>query len=276
LTLKNPWPLAGDNSGRVPMFYLADGSVHVRLTDSGGVVQFDYPSMLVIGPSTGGGGGGGSVDPTTIFQTGDVMWLDVDGTRAGWVRDNGRTLGNAVSGASERANADTQALFVFLWNTYVDTVCSVVGGRGANGLADFTAGKQITLPDKRAMCMVGNTAMGSADGAALAGVPFYVGNSTTAGSRLGEATHTLSTPETPVHTHAFTGDLMPTHSHPLPYHGVVSYSGSGGSTSPISGGGDSTTSVSAGTPTGTNSNTGGGGAHNNTQFGVIGTFYRKL
>src|SRR6516165_8371627 len=73
LTIPNPWPLQLDANGRVPMFYLSSGSVHVRLTDAGGVVQFDYPSMLVIGPS-GGGGGGAAVDPTTIASTGDIKY----------------------------------------------------------------------------------------------------------------------------------------------------------------------------------------------------------
>src|SRR5262249_40877261 len=143
LTIKNPWPLAGDNSGRVPMFYLADGSVHVRLTDSAGVVQFDYASMLVIGPSTGGVVGP-RVDQTAIFQTGDCIWLEQSGARTGWVRDNGRTIGNAVSGASERANADCQALYVYLWNLN-RADCPVTGGRGSTGLNDFNANKQIQL-----------------------------------------------------------------------------------------------------------------------------------
>src|SRR5499427_5139220 len=33
LTLKNPWPLVLDANGRIPNFYLANGSIHVRLTD---------------------------------------------------------------------------------------------------------------------------------------------------------------------------------------------------------------------------------------------------
>jgi microcystin-dependent protein len=282
LTLKNPWPLAGDNSGRVPMFYLADGSVHVRLTDSGGVVQFDYPSMLVIGPSTGGGGGGGSVDPTTIFQAGDVIWLDQSGTRTGWVRDNGRTLGNAVSGASERANADCQALFVFLWGTYTNTICPVVGGRGANGLADFTAGKQITLPDKRGFSPVGDTAMGNADTARLAGVPFSQGNATTAGSQGGEATHLLATTEMPSHKHpAFISD--PTHAHTTTANNLsISYSGSGGNNSPQFqagfGTGASLTGVRVwdGATFDTTAAVGGGGPHNVTSLCIVGSFYRKL
>src|ERR1700732_1497526 len=49
LTIPNPSPLVLDSNGRVPPFYLANGSVHVRLTDSTGVVMFDYANALVIG-----------------------------------------------------------------------------------------------------------------------------------------------------------------------------------------------------------------------------------
>src|SRR6185437_9507603 len=55
LTILQPNPLVSDQYGRIPMFYLADGQVHVRLTDVNGVVIFDYPTMQVIGPSSGGG-----------------------------------------------------------------------------------------------------------------------------------------------------------------------------------------------------------------------------
>jgi hypothetical protein len=46
LTIPLSNPLVADSTVRLPMFYLTNGSVHVRLTDSGGVVIFDYASML--------------------------------------------------------------------------------------------------------------------------------------------------------------------------------------------------------------------------------------
>ena len=149
LTLPHPNPITLDGVGRIPSFYLADGFIRVRLTNARGSVQFDEASLLVIGPSSGGGGGGGSVDATTVFQTGDVLWLDASAARPGWVRDNGRTIGSAASGATERASADCQALFTFLWANFSDTLCPVLGGRGASAAADWAADKQITLPDKR-------------------------------------------------------------------------------------------------------------------------------
>lgn len=273
LTIKNTFPLKADARGRVPMFYLADGAVHVRLTDSAGVVQFDYPSMLVIGPSSGGGGGGGG-DPTTIFQTGDVLWLDAAGLRAGWVRDNGRTIGNAVSGASERANADTQALYVFGWALG----WTVVGGAGANALADFNAGKQLTLPDKRGYLPGGLDDMGNAAAGRYAGVPFSSGNATTPGSLGGEAAHTLSAPEIPAHTHGITepnGGLG--HAHPPLSGSNFMTNGAGQQVLNVGfaqSAGNATTGFSI-TGITINANT-GGGAHNNTPLVTVGTFYRKL
>lgn len=275
LTIKNPWPLAADNSGRVPMFYLADGSIHVRLTDNGGVVQFDYPSMMVVGPSSGTGGGGGtSVDPTTIFQTGDVMWLDVSGPRTGWVRDNGRTISNLGGGGSERAAADCQALFVFLWNTY-PTFCPVTGGRGANGLADFNAGKQITLPDKRGFIPGGLDDMGNSAVGRYPSVPIITGSVTTPGSWIGESIHQLNTGEIPTglfslnftdpgHTHTYTAtrDVAGAPTHTIPA-GAVTIG-----TDTIPG---AFTNISASI-----TDHAGNGTHNNTPYTVLGTFFRKL
>jgi hypothetical protein len=65
----------------------------------------------------------------------------------GFVFLSGRTIGSAASSATERANADTQALFELLWNTCANTQCPVSGGRGANAAADFAANKRLTLPD---------------------------------------------------------------------------------------------------------------------------------
>ncbi|MCK1465713.1 hypothetical protein IVB34_47370 [Bradyrhizobium sp. 2] len=107
--------------------FLADGTIKVRLTDRNGVTQVVADNIQVVGPS-GGGGGGGTVDPTTILATGDVKVAYGTGILSGFVRANGRTIGSATSGATERANSDVQALFVYLWAA--DANLSVSGGRG--------------------------------------------------------------------------------------------------------------------------------------------------
>src|SRR6185312_5285061 len=106
--LEHPWPIEADSSGMMPSFWLADGSYRVRATSNDGARAFyDLGSVLALGASAGAAPSGG-VDPTAILQTGDPLFIPVSGTRPGWVRDNGRTIGSATSGATERANADCQ------------------------------------------------------------------------------------------------------------------------------------------------------------------------
>jgi hypothetical protein len=91
-----------------------------------------------------GAGGGGSVDPNALFATSDIKVAFDDAPRAGYVRCNGKTIGSSGSGATERAALDAQSLFIKLW-PYANIAVS--GGKGANALADFNAGKQLTLPN---------------------------------------------------------------------------------------------------------------------------------
>lgn len=166
LTQPLPNPLSCDQTGRIPMHWLAAGLIHIRLTDANGTVYVDT-TMQVLGPSSGGGGGGGGsgVDPTTIFATGDEKIRFTSETLTGWVILNGQTIGSATSGASQRANADTQNLFVYLWQNCAspssNNHCTVVGGLGSSALSDFNANKQIMLPDMRDRDVVGRDCMGN-------------------------------------------------------------------------------------------------------------------
>jgi microcystin-dependent protein len=214
-----------------------------------------------------------------VFQTGDVIWLDGPTFRAGWVRDNGKTISNTGNGGTERSALDCHALFLFLWNTYSDQICPVVGGRGPNAESDWGS-RQITLPDKRGYSPVGDTAMGNADTARLAGVPFSQGNATTPGSQGGEAIHTLTTTEMPLHAHA--ASISGSHNHGI---NIVSGGGIAGSQTGTAVPGVGTSSIDpsairqsadgAGLTVSIGNN-GGNGAHNNTPYVVIGSFFRKL
>jgi hypothetical protein len=212
LTIPAANPEQCDQNGRLPMFYLANGSVHVRLTDSGGVQQFDYPSMLVIGAS-GGSGGGGGVDPTTIFATGDYKFRPTGETLTGWVRANGCTMGSGLSGAQAcgRANNDTQNLFIYLWTNC--HLCVVSSGKGSTGLADFNANKTITLPDCRGrICGVGVDDMGNGTAGILLAQNIFSGGDTptTAGALAGEDNHTSTLAQLPVfsQTSTFSGNAV--------------------------------------------------------------------
>ncbi len=86
-------------------------------------------------------------DPLAQVSTGDIVLAHRTGTRAGYVRAAGGTIGSGAAFATERANDDCHALFVFLYNS--DPNLAVSGGRGAGGAeSDWSAGKTITLPDE--------------------------------------------------------------------------------------------------------------------------------
>lgn len=279
--LPNPYTLQAD--ARIPFHYLADGQIKVRIVDSKGVTRFEQDNILVIGPSSGGGGGGG-VDSTTIFATGDVLWLPIQGTRSGWVRANGRTMGSASSGATERANADTSALFSYLWNNFSNAVCPVSTGRGASAAADFAANKTITLLDWRGYVPGGLDDMGNSAASRWANVPVVSGDTITAGSVLGEATHALTAAEHASHDHdVYLNDPGHTHTVPLLASGTAGGSGSGfavntsNTTTSSATTGIQVRSASGGGGTQNKTNTQGSGtAHNNVQKTVLGSFYLKL
>lgn len=168
---------------------------------------------------------------------------------------DGKTIGNASSGATSRAHADTKALFVKLWNSIANAQAPVSGGRGASADADFDAGKTITLPDLRGRVLAGKDNMGgsSAGRLTLAGAGI---TGTTLGAAGGAETHLL--------TAAQSG--LPSHSHTV------------GTTANYSNGNDPGTYLAAGGPvyggpnnpmTGAiannNSATNASQAHNNTQ-----------
>jgi hypothetical protein len=172
LSTEQTHPIEADSAGRLPQIWVEDGSYRARLTTSAGIEVFDEASVTAIGASVtsgGSGGGGSSVDATAIFQTGDPMWVPFSGSRTGWVRSNGRTIGSGSSAATERANADTQDLFEYLWNNFSNTLCAVSGGRGANATADFNANKTIALLDMRGQGAFGLDDMGNVAASIISG-----------------------------------------------------------------------------------------------------------
>ena len=194
LTIPLPNPIPLDAAGRIPQFFLADGSIKVRLQDKTGVVQLASDNILVIGPSAGGGGGS-TVDPTTLIQMGNMIARYGTGVLTGYVRANALTIGSATSGGTERANADCQALFQYLWG--VDTSLAVSGGRGATAAADWAANKQLTLPDWRGYAMSALDDMGNA----AAGRLGSFANPTVLGSAGGAPSLTLVAANLPAHVH---------------------------------------------------------------------------
>lgn len=231
LTAPHPNPIIAGSDGRIPLVFLADGIYRQRLTTKTGTAVFDNDGIPVL--STAAGGAGTSVDPDSVFKTGDFKIAYDDQPTAGFVRANGRTIGSATSGASERANADTQTLFEKYW---AFSNITVVGGKGVSAAADFAANKQLVLPDAAgrgifglddlgagaksritSATITGPTAVGASGGhetvaISQAQVPSY---SLTGGSGAISASGTTGTESAP-HSHTYsgtTGDQDRDHTH---------------------------------------------------------------
>lgn len=86
---------------------------------------------------------------TAAFTTGDGKITLKTAPDSGWVILDDGTIGSSTSGASNRANADCQALFTLVWNNVSNPSgnadCPVVGGIGLSAAADWAANKKITL-----------------------------------------------------------------------------------------------------------------------------------
>lgn len=207
---------------------------------------------------------------------------------AGFVLASGKTIGNASSGASERANADCYALFVLLWNSWADNEAPVGGGRGASADADWAANKRIVVPDPRGCNLVGLDNIGGTAAERITSASFNGTNATKPGGRIGQESHTLTAAQLPSHTHdagtlAFAGttDSAPDHTHGL--HGVgaiqtthgVDATGSSAALEETEPGGSHAHTISGGF-SGATAASGSGGSHSNTQPGLCLNMIIKL
>ncbi len=126
--------------------------------------------------------------PELEITTGDVKLTYKTVPDSGYVLADDGSIGNATSSASNRANADTSALFTLLYDNMSDAECPVSGGRGANAAADFAADKNLTIP----------ITLGHAIGIAGAGSGL---TARTLGDTVGEETHAQTIAEIAAHTH---------------------------------------------------------------------------
>lgn len=163
-----------------------------------------------------------------LLPTGSTM--DYAGTTAptGWVLGSGRTIGSAASGATERANVDTLALYTLLWNSYTNTELVIQDSagtpttRGASASNDFGANKRLPLPDCRGRVRAGKDDMG---GSAASRITAAGGNfdGTLMGKAGGVQNVTISEAQLPAHVHtpgSHTHTLAHTHTGPSHSHDI--------------------------------------------------------
>lgn len=291
--------------GGVPPFGQDFNGILNAITKWDQWVQAGGPMLWNLAFSTAIGGypAGAKVDSNQAL---DVQWISVVDnnttnpddplTSANWVRVgipagmpvpfltsalpygywpmNGTTIGAAGS----NADLDVYAclfLYVFNWLNFSNTQCPILTSagvpttRGANGVADFFALKQLTMPNAKGLGMMGVDTMGGAASTFLAGVPVTIGNTTTPGSIWGENLHALITAELAAHTHVNTLlDSQHAHTFNAPtIAGANNNNGGGGGTFAAMNsvvGGYSTANASSNIAI-TNASAGGGGSHNTVE-----------
>jgi len=223
---------------------------------------------------------------TSAFLTG--MGIEWHGATlpSTWVWQNGQTIGNASSGATGRANADTADLFGLLWTAYPNSTLPIedssgaASTRGASAAADFAANKRLPTPDKRGRTAVGKDDMGgaSAAGRMTSGGSGIAG--TTMGASGGDQTVALTSSQNGSHTHSFSGTTSSAgaHDHTISV-GVSSGPGNAASGPSNSPGATVTTSTAGAhthTVSGSTGSSGSGSAHQNTQPSIVCNFIIKL
>lgn len=203
LTISAGSSVIANSNGQWPVVYLDEGQGFYRyqtLKPDGAILD-DLTTLPIIGPGAGSGGGGGTpVDTTQLLTTGDFIWRPVLGQIAGRVRANALTIGPAGSGATERANADCQNLFTYLWGALPNTVCPVSGGRGATAIADWNNNKMLGLPDLRGRAAFGLDTMGNVAAGRISGAIYNPGGSSP-GSSGGVESIQITVGHLPAHTH---------------------------------------------------------------------------
>lgn len=95
----------------------------------------------------------------SAVPTGNVAHHFGSTAPTGWVKRHGGTIGDASSGATERANADTLALYTLIWSNtdnsmdggafHIQNSSGTSTSRGVSAAADFAAHKRLPLPDDR-------------------------------------------------------------------------------------------------------------------------------
>ncbi len=136
-----------------------------------------------------------------LTQTGQYAYFARSTAPTGWLKADGRSIGNASSGATALASDEALDLYVLLWNQFSNSVLPIQNSaglatpRGLSALDDWNANKRMPLPDRR-----GSFQRAWDDGAG-------VDSGRTLGSYQGEMIgphgHTASSAPAGSHTHTY-------------------------------------------------------------------------
>lgn len=275
LSIAHDHPVVANSAGRFPAIFLPTGNFRLRILDADDVTIEDVDNIAAPIGETQSQSESETPDEF-LFTTGDLKYSYRTGALTGYVRCNGRTIGDAVSGATERANADCEDLFTLLWNQ--DSTLTVSGGRGANAASDWAASKTIALPDFRDRVLSGRGGMGNTPiGLVIDGIVDNGETSDTLGATSGAGRITLDITHMPSHNHGGSTSTDGAHVHGgIPDVSTVTGIGN------VRHGSDSNTfqplinTASAGAHNHTISSQGGGNPHVNMQPTAFVTVYIKL
>lgn len=145
--------------------------------------------------------------PKGLYRTG--MFLGFMATNASRLPPGWIFMPSVLSLGAQGSVA--KQLYVQIWEDFDNTACPVSGGRGASGLADFLAGKSMTI-------VQGNVAFGF----------YYVGGPINPGYSAGSSTGSFSSTYTS-NSKTLTVDELPAHNHPFSYDKAINVAPQSGS-----------------------------------------------
>lgn len=154
ITKWNQWGQAG---GAVPWdstFSAAIAGYPAGAVAAAATFGYFWVSLVDDNTSDPDTGGANWTSFTTLgsFTTGDAKVTLKASADPGWIFANDGSIGNASSGATTRANADTAALFSLEWNNISNSFAQVQDSagtpvsRGVSAAADFAANRRILVP----------------------------------------------------------------------------------------------------------------------------------
>lgn len=228
--------------------------VYVSLVDSNSTNPSNTTNWMKVGYASGNATGTiHPYDGATLPSEGGYIWPD------------GKTVGNASSNATNRANADTYKYFVQVWNSYPDSIrpiytsAGALTSRGVSADADWAANRAITVRDMKGFAPFGRDDLGGTPANRITNAGSGI-NGNILGASGGSQNVTLTTDQLPDHAHSTAGYTLAN-----------------------TGAGYQTSRFGAANETGTGSNfdletssVGGGQAHNNMPPTTIVNFILKL